>query len=215
MQTDKVSAALRRLNLILPLEASQQSLPTHLQDLHRAILRSYVDIGRTLTRDEIAQQVDDLHAAIATLKEKDLVVFNDNDEPTGAYPFTMEDREHRVAVNNHTVHCMCALDALSVSPMFNLPTKISSHCHVTHGPIAIQQQGLSVNEGAKDIYFGINWGAASTDSTCAESLCTEMLFLRDKTVAQNWLDDLPEHREIFRLEQAIEFGARFFTPLLN
>lgn len=168
-----------------------------------------------MTREEMAQHVDDIDTAIAILKEKDLVVFNDNNEPTGAYPFTMEQREHRVTVKGNTVHCMCALDALSVSPMFNLPTEISSRCHVTTSPIAIRQQDSSVNKEAKGIYFGIYWGAASEGSTCAESLCTEMLFLKNKTVAENWLSELPEHREIFNLEDAIEFGARFFIPLLS
>ena len=74
----KISAALERLNSILPLEHSQQSLPSSFQDLHRAILRSYVDLGRTYTRDEMAQQVDDIDAATEVLKEKDLVVFDAN-----------------------------------------------------------------------------------------------------------------------------------------
>lgn len=212
---DKITAALVRLNHILPLESSQQSLPATLQDLHKAILRSYVDLGRTLTRDEMAQQVGNIDETISKLKEKDLVVFNDNNEPIGAYPFTMEAREHKVTVNNHTVHCMCALDALSVSPMFNLPTKISSRCHVTAGQIEIQQQGSLVNEEAKDIYVGINWSAKSAGTTCADSLCTEMLFLKDKIVADNWLSELPGHKEIFKLDEAIEFGARFFVPLLS
>lgn len=211
----KISAALERLNSILPLEHSQQSLPSSFQDLHRAILRSYVDLGRTYTRDEMAQQVDDIDAATEVLKEKDLVVFDANGAPTGAYPFTMEEREHRVTVNGHTVHCMCALDALAVSPMFNLITEISSRCHVTASPIDIRQQGTTVNPEAEKIYFGINWGAASTDNSCADSLCTEMLFLTDQAVAETWLKDASDHREIFSLDEAIEFGARFFVPLLK
>ncbi|WP_455198983.1 organomercurial lyase [Kaarinaea lacus] len=212
--TDKISAALDRLNHILPLEASQQSLPKPLQDLHKAILRSYVDLGRSLTRDEITRRVDDIDETVAILKEIDLVVFNDNGEPTGAYPFTMEEREHRVTVNGHTVHCMCALDALSVSPMFNLPTEISSCCQFTSEPIQIQQQGTNVNPEAKEIYFGINWGAVSSGITCADSLCTEMLFLKNRDIAVNWFNEAPEYREIFDLEEAIDFGARFFVPLI-
>ena len=197
MQSGKINAALKRLNHILPLEASQQSLSAPLRDLHRAILRFYVTQGRTMTREEMAQHVDDIDTAIAILKEKDLVVFNDNNEPTGAYPFTMKQREHRVTVKGNNVHCMCALDALSVSPMFNLPTEISSCCHVTTSPIAIRQQDSSVNKEAKGIYFG-NYQNIDRYLTCnmLSSLVLAFLYhyfqtethqglIRDSTLSRN------------------------------
>ncbi|MBU3953423.1 MAG: alkylmercury lyase family protein, partial [Proteobacteria bacterium] len=49
----------------------------------------------------------------------------------------------------------------------------------------------------------------------ANSLCTEMMFLTDRAVAEEWLSQDPENRQVFDLEEAIEFGARFFTPLMS
>lgn len=215
MNDNLVAEAVDRLGHILPLVDNQKALDKPLQDLHKAILRAYVEKGHTLSCEEMAQQVDDIDAAVDLLKQKDLVLFDNHGEPTGAYPFTMEKREHQITVNGYTVHCMCALDALAVSPMFNLPTEITSCCYVTSEPIHIRQHGSIINGNAQNIYFGINWSAASENSCCADSLCTEMLFLNDKVVAENWQKHAPEHREIFNIHDAIEFAARFFVPLLN
>ena len=65
------------------------------------------------------------------------------------------------------------------------------------------------------IHFGIIWGAANADSCCADSLCMEMMFLRDGETARQWLADDPETREVFTLQEAVEFGGRFFSPLVS
>jgi len=215
--SDKITSAVKRLNDILPLAKRQQSLEVSLKNIHRKILHSYIDQGRSLNKNEMTQWVDDIDAAIKILKHNDLVVFDDSGDPRGAYPFTMEAREHTVTVNNHTVHCMCALDALAVSPMFNLATIISSRCHVTHAPIIIHQQGMVIQNSNElnDVCFGINWNAASNNSCCADTLCTEMIYLKGKAVELNWLSDAADSRQTFRLNEAVEFAARFFVPLIN
>jgi mercuric reductase len=146
-----------------------------------------------------------------------MVVVGNDGEPKGAYPFTMEAREHRVRVNGNTVNAMCALDALSVSPMFGVKTEIDSRCRVTGEPVNIRQSGMDIeNAGeAGETRIGIAWGAANADSCCADSLCTEMLFLRDGKIAQRWLEEDPDNREIFSLQEAVEFGNRFFAPLMS
>jgi Alkylmercury lyase len=68
---------------------------------------------------------------------------------------------------------------------------------------------------AGDIHFGIIRGAANTYSCCADSLCMEMMFFRDGDIARQWLANDPETREVFTLQEAIEFGARFFSPLVS
>ena len=59
---------------------------------------------------------------IKLIANSKLIVLDSAGNPVGAYPFTSEQREHRVHINNVTAYCMCALDALAVSPMFNKPT---------------------------------------------------------------------------------------------
>ncbi len=212
----KVTNAIERLNKILPLAKRQQSLSKELADVYQNILYSYVDRGRTLNRNEIAGQVSNIDETIKALKEYDMVVFDSNGEPVGAYPFTMEQREHEVSVNGHKVHCMCALDALAVSPMFDLETTINSRCHVTAEPVSIHQRNREIIDADdnRDVFFGISWNSAA-NNCCASSLCTEMIYLKGKQVADQWQAEDKDNREIFDLPDAIEFAAGFFVPLMT
>lgn len=214
--TDRLEHALNRLKRILPLKERQDDCSKQIKALHQRILRSFIENGRILTRNEMAQHVSDLEDAVGVLKEKDMVVFSGDGDPVGAYPFTMEAREHAVRVNGHQVYAMCALDALSVAPMFDVETQIASRCRVTGDPVNIQQSGKTIvnPDEAGDVCFGIIWGAASNDSCCANSLCMEMIFLRDNNIARQWLADETGNREVFTLQEAVEFGGRFFSPLV-
>ena len=209
----EVSAALRRLDSILPLQAGLKSLSDNDAALYCQLIDSYVERGRTLTRDEVADTVDGADQALNNLVESKLIVLDDDGNPAGAYPFTSQEREHKVLIDDVTAHCMCALDALAVSPMFNIPTVIDSQCRATGEKIHIEQHGVSFTGGTLDAWFGINWGAARDDITCAESLCMEMMFLANEAVAREWLAESPETREIFNLTAAVEFAAGFFVPL--
>ncbi len=213
----KLDKALNRLQRILPLKARQDACGTPVKELHQSILRSFVDKGRILTREEMTRHVSDVDDAVSLLQEKDMVTFSADGTPVGAYPFTMETREHVVRVNGHQVHAMCALDALAVSPMFAVDTQVDSRCRVTGEPVCVKQSLTTIlnPDETRDIHFGIIWGAESTDSCVADSLCMEMMFLRDAETAREWRQSDPNNREIFTLQEAVEFGDRFFTPLLH
>jgi mercuric reductase len=209
----EVNTALKRLDSILPLEAGLKSLSDDDAALYCKLLNSYVQQGRTLTRNEVAELVSNADQALANIVDSKLIVLDADGNPAGAYPFTSEEREHKVHINGVTAHCMCALDALSVSCMFNTPTVIDSQCRVTSEPIHLEQNGTSFSDGTLDAWFGINWGAAATDTVCAASLCMEMMFLANESVARDWLAESPDTREIFDLPSAVEFAASFFVPL--
>ena len=213
----KLDKALNRLQRILPLKARQDACGTPVKELHQSILRSFVDKGRILTREEMTRHVSDVDDAVSLLQEKDMVTFSADGTPVGAYPFTMETREHVVRVNGHQVHAMCALDALAVSPMFAVDTQVDSRCRVTGEPVCVKQSLTTIlnPDETRDIHFGIIWGSESTGSCVADSLCMEMMFLRDAETAREWRQSDPNNREIFTLQEAVEFGDRFFTPLLH
>ena len=211
--SSKVSDALKRLNDILPLEAGLKSLSDEDAALYCKLLNSYAERGSTLTRDEVAELVDDAEQSLNNVVASKLIVLDEAGNASGAYPFTSEEREHKVRINGVTTHCMCALDALAVSPMFDTTTEIDSLCRVTGEAIHIEQNGTNFTAGTLEAWFGINWGAAKTDAVCAASLCMEMMFLSDETVARQWLAESPETREIFDLQSAVEFAAGFFVPL--
>ena len=209
----EVNTALKRLNSILPLTSGLNSLNVDDAALYCKLINSYVQQGRTLTRDEAGAIVGNAEQALNNIVDSKLIVLDADGNPAGAYPFTSEEREHKVHVNGVTVHCMCALDALAVSPMFNTPTMIDSQCRLTGKKIHIDQIGTEFRGGTLDVWFGINWGAAASDAVCAESLCMEMMFLANESVAREWVAESPEKREIFDLPSAVDFAAGFFVPL--
>lgn len=209
----KVKKALQRLDAILPLQAGLQALGDEDAGLYCKLLHSYVEQGRSLFRDEVEAIVRDAETSLGNVVASKLIVLDANGNPAGAYPFTSEEREHRVHINGLTAHCMCALDALAVSPMFARPTVIDSECRVSGEKIHIEQDGERFTAGNLDAWFGINWGAAAGDQVCAESLCLEMMFLCSEQVARQWLAESPATHEIFDLQSAVEFAAAFFVPL--
>lgn len=212
----KVQNAVNHLNKILPLAKRKQQLSPEIANVYQKILSNYVEHGRTLNKKEMSEYVNNVEETINTLRTNDMVVFDKNNEPVGAYPFTMEQRDHKVKVNDHLVHSMCALDALAISPMFNMKTQIDSSCVVSGDSISIQQfdQKVLNKDENKNVHFGINWNSAA-NNCCATSLCTEMIFLKNEEIAKQWFSEDTNNREIFSIDEAIEFASLFFKPLVS
>lgn len=206
-----------RLHALLPLKKRQQGLSQEEAELHRAILRSFMERGRPLTREEIARSPGAVDAddILSRLRDNDLVVLDEHGEVSGAYPFTMEGTPHRLEVNGHHLHAMCALDALAVSPMFGLEVKIDSRCVASNAPIHLRQRSFDMLEmkPSKDLLLGIHWRQSTT--CAAHSLCREMVFLKDLGAAMVWRQTAPEDRELFELREAVSIAAQFFVPLLQ
>ena len=211
-----LDAALDKLNSLLPLKTRQSQLEPQLRGLHIAVLRQFATAGRPLSRYEVAQQLGDgdVDEALARLAADDLVVLApDRSQIVGAYPFTAEEREHKVLVNGQTVHAMCALDALAIAPMFETATRIDSRCHVTDMPVEIHMQGetlLSAKPG--EVHVGIHW--QGTSGCAAQTLCMEMVFLADAETAQRWQQQDSDNISIYELPDAVTFAGAYFRPLL-
>lgn len=211
-----ISQAVDRLNSQLPLAQRQRDLPDELLQVHRAILQGLVGQGRVPTADALGKllQSVDLPAALERLGGDNLVVVDPaQGRALGAYPLTEEDTPHRVSVGGHTVHAMCALDAVSVAPMFGVRTMVHSSCHVTGFPIVISQEHDRIIEAdPAGLRIGVRW--QQPDACAAHSMCMEMVFLKDLPTALQWQGGDTQHISLFDLAEGVEFGARFFRPLL-
>ena len=209
--------ALDRLNSLLPLAASQHRLAAPLRELHRKILLGFAGRGRPLSREEMAEHLGDIpvDTALQQLATDDLVVLSpDGSEVTGAYPFTMDERVHTVLINGQLLHAMCALDALSVGPMFNAATTVNSRCHVSDAPVEVRMQGGGVvSVSPEQPWLGIRW--QGTSGCAARSLCLDMVFLRDSKTAEGWQRQDRDNISILDLPSAVGMGAAFFCPLLE
>jgi len=187
-----------------------------LAELHKAILHSFVENGRPTDAEEISAIIgaDDVETALKTLQKKDLAVLNGSGKLVGSYPMTLEPTPHKIWVNGHEIYAMCALDSLGISPMFDRKVQIGSSCHATGERIYLAQDGFDIIDAipSRDVHFGIIW--SSPTGCCAHSLCTEMVFLKDRKTAETWRKEC-FGREVYDLDEAIEFSARFFVPLVQ
>jgi len=215
---DKIAAAVARLNAQLPLKARQQQLPPAFIAVHRLILHSLIEQGCSPTEPELVAVLgrENIDACFHRLGADDLIVLDTTGrKPLGAYPVTSESTPHRISVNGHHIHAMCALDAVSVAPMFAVDVLIESTCHVSHIPIVIRMRNsevLAVQPG-QDVTIGIRWQMPS--AVAAHSMCMEMVFLKDPQTALNWQGGDMTQISLFTLAQAVEFGKAFFLPLFQ
>jgi len=211
-----ISDSVDHLNSLLPLKERQDALDPVLKDLHREILRSFSANGKPPSRAQLEEQLGSEHVddMLQKLAGDDLIVLSDDkQEVTGAYPFTVEERVHNVNVNGQEMYAMCALDAISIAPMCNASTRILSCCHMTKTPIEIQMNGHKVLKAIPaDVHVGIRW--QGTSGCAAKNLCMEMVYLKDAATAETWKQGDSHNISIYSLDDAVEFGAAFFNPLL-
>lgn len=213
-----IQSAVDRLNSQLPLKTRQDQLPAVLKAAHQNVLYSMAKSGRPPSLEELAQQlgIENIAAALQRLGSDDLVVLDaEGNQPLGAYPITNEQTPHKISINGHTIYAMCALDAVSVAPMFETKVQIDSSCHVSNTPISIRMQGSDILEAlpSEQVTVGIRWQMPS--EVAAHSMCMEMVFLKDRQTAQAWQDGDIENISLFTLPEAVAFGQAFFMPLLD
>jgi hypothetical protein len=101
--------------------------------------------------------------ALARLAHEDLVHTDEQGAVVVAYPFSARPRGHRVLIDNtHAVEAMCAIDALGVAPMLELPIEITSRDPRSGSEIWVR---LDPGEGA--------WWEPETAVVLAGSACCE------------------------------------------
>lgn len=216
MKDNKVHDALKRLNSILPLKENQQACSPDIKRLHQEILLCCIAKGRFLSKEEISHYVGDVSETVDVLSKRGLVTLNSNGDLIGAYPFSKSERDYVVQINEHKLYAMCALDALAIAPMFQLATKISSRCSLSGDVITIKMDAGEIRniDKLREIQFGISWDAVDSETCCADSLCREMVFICGDEVAEKWLVDAGKDRQLFTLQEAVQFANKFFSPLM-
>jgi hypothetical protein len=213
----RVKQALARLSRILPLKKHLQELDGNTAETYMSVLTSFFHQGRAATVKELVQSHEGAVEYLKKLAQLDMITLDEAGEIKGCYPFTMEQRVHRISINGFQVHAMCALDALAPAAMFECRAEVDSECEVSGAAVHVEldnQRVLNTDEVA-GLHFGINWMAASGCCSCSDSLCTEMFFLKSLDIAQSWLDADPDNRQIFDLDQAIAFSAGLFKPMMT
>ena len=210
--------AVAQLNRCLPLKAMQANLSESYRQLHQDMLWTLVRQGRPLSRAEIAAQIGDgaVDNFLQQLAADDLLVLDaTGHDVAGAYPLTTAKTTHAIKVKGRHIYAMCALDAVSIAPMFETEVEIHSHCQLTQTPIVIHMCENSIKRAqpSSQVHVGIRWQQPCGHA--AHSLCMDMVFLQDAGAAQQWQGSDAKNISLFTLPEAIQFGTAFFKPLLS
>jgi hypothetical protein len=216
MNFSKVDSAVQRLEQILPIRQKQTRLAEPLRQLHQKILRYYLEHGSAPQAADLGNP-DDWQDAIVRLAADGIIVLNDSGDIAGAYPFSSEERDFRVTTQYGTVQAMCAFDALAVSSMFAVPTRIDAHCRLSARDIRIEQEGGDIRlcEPDEPVLAAIDWNAGAEAGSCSATLCCEMFFAAGERPAQEWRDESPANRELFDLDEAHAMITTVFAPLVR
>lgn len=168
------------------------------------------------TRAAAAELKLDPDQALAALAHEDLVHTDSDGRPVVAYPFSANERGHRVVIDGaHGVQAMCAIDALGIAPMLDLPIEIASHDPFSGGEIRVQlDPGMTAGwqpDGAVVVA-----GCACCDGPSFSGCCDVLNFFETPANAERYL---LEHSEVngtlIPISEAIEAGRIVFGDVLK
>ena len=189
------------------------------RDLYDWILTAFAT-GTPPAPDTLADTASSLdlevEIALATFAREDLV---HHDPATGAilvaYPFSGTPRGHRVLVDRtHQVEAMCAIDALGIAPMLDLPIEIISRDPQTGTEIWVL---IHPGEGAwwEPETVVVLDGCVCTDGPSYRNWCAALNFFESGESALGYLVANPEiSGHAIPLPEAIELGRSIFGDLL-
>jgi hypothetical protein len=154
--------------------------------------------------------------ALELLAREDLVHTDDDGRPVVAYPFAGNDRGHRVLIDRaYEVQAMCAIDALGIAPMLDLPIEIVSRDPISGAEIRVQLDpaGAATWQPAAAVVLA---GSASCDGPSFCGCCDVLNFFETTANADRYLR---EHSEIqgtvISIREAIEAGRTVFGDALR
>lgn len=154
--------------------------------------------------------------ALAVLARDDLVHVDSHERPTVAYPFSANLRGHTVLIDGtHEVQAMCAIDALGIAPMLNLPTAIVAHDSISGNEIRIHV----------DADLEATWqphgsvvlaGSACCGGPSFRGCCDVLNFFEAQDGAERYLRDHPEITGLsISIPEAIEASRVVFGDVLK
>jgi hypothetical protein len=184
--------------------------PAH-RNLHRAILRAYLQTGKPPLPAEMAEP------ALKDLSDRDLVVL-DEGRVIGAYPFTSRPSHHQVEIAGREIAAMCAIDALGAGAMARRDVRVRSGCAHCDTPIDINVTGAGLEIDRVAPETARIWAGVTAISGCAaNSQCQSMLLFCGPGHLEDWRNaNAPDGRGYsLSPAQAVQLGAAIFRPFLD
>ena len=133
-----------------------------------------------------------------------------------AYPFSARPRGHSVLINStDRVEAMCAVDALGIAPMLQLPVEVSSRDPLTDAEIWVR---LDPGEGAwwEPTSAVVLAGSPCCDRPSFRGCCDVLNFFETEASANSYLVEHPELSGFpISIPDAIEAGRTVFANLME
>jgi hypothetical protein len=194
--------------------------PQHLQAMHQAILRHFIETGQvstaaTLTMS-LARSPIEVETMLTELAAKCLYRDPSGGEILAAYPFSARPTPHRLhLLNDQEIYAMCAIDALGVSAMLDQPVTIRSSCAHCGLPVSLEVQGervVTIQPSSIVIWYQ----AAEESCIPATAKCPGINFFCQAAHRVEWSKahfDSNGHQ--LTVAVTLERGIKIFGPLLK
>jgi alkylmercury lyase len=198
----------------------QQRLPGPLRELHRAVLRRFLQTGSPPTARWVRQAAAETGldaSALDALAAADAVHVV-NAVVTVAYPFSGTPTAHRVELDGlPAVYAMCAIDALGLPAMAGRDGHISSADPHDGTPIEVTVRGGTWSwTPAGAVVVAGRATDCGTDCDSFEVTCPHTVFHASAESARAWLAGHGGlDAQILDQATAIECGGLNFGPLLT
>jgi Alkylmercury lyase len=200
------------------LAAAQASLPPRLIELHRAVLRAFLEDGVPPDEGWLQAKAGELgldpQDSVARLAANDLVHVSDG-RVVIAYPFSGTPTPHRVQLDGSPPrYAMCASDAIGMPLMARRDGVITSTDPQTGEQIRIEwRDGVWSWDPDSTVVSVAGVGGCDT---AAESSCATINFYAQTDTARAFLRDHPELTgQVLGQRTAIEAAEMIFGPLLG
>jgi hypothetical protein len=190
-----------------------------LRSVHQAVLRSFMQSGAAPGIAALAGYAApfDVAEVLAKLADGDFVYLDDAGQITAAYPFSALPTRHRVQIAGHAaVFAMCAIDALGISAMADLPVVIESADPATGEPVTVHvdQADATWDPATAVVYVGRTGDGCAGPS--ASVCCGYINFFATRAAAAAWAAAHPEITGgILGQDRALQVGIGIFGQLLS
>jgi len=198
----------------------QAALPMPLRDLHRAVLRRFLDTGTAPALDWLRQAAREFglgDSAVAELEAADLVHAH-GAVVTVAYPFSGAPTRQQVELDGFpAVYAMCAIDALGIPVMAGRDGRITATDPRDGAPVVVSVRAGQWRWTPADavVVFACTTGCG-TDCASWQVACPHVTFHASRDSAQAYLAARGDIDGLILDQQAaIDSGRRNFGPLLG
>lgn len=197
----------------------QAGLPRPVRELHRAVLRWFVDRGVPPDRSWLEERAAGLGVSgaevVAALARADLVHWDSAGVVAVAYPFSGVPTGCRVRLaGGPEVEAMCAVDALGIPAMAGLDAVIDAMDPGTGESVRVEVVAGRWAWSPASAVVVVARSAEGGPSSCCT--CPHINFHASTTAAERYLRERPELAgEVLDQDAAVRLGAEVFGPLLR